>query len=68
MAPAPCLNCLRLERQVADLERLVAELRAQVEHLTGLHLIEFPRDNNPLETQALPLRKRTRHALAVRGL
>src|SRR5579884_3986796 len=36
MAPAPCLNCLRLERQVADRERLVAELRAQVEHLTRL--------------------------------
>jgi transposase len=36
MADAPCLNCIRLERQVAALQREVAELRAQVQQLTRL--------------------------------
>jgi transposase len=36
MAQAPCLNCLRLERQVAEREREAARLRAQVEQLTQL--------------------------------
>ncbi len=36
MAPVPCLNCLRLEREGAELRREVASLRDQVEHLTSL--------------------------------
>ena len=36
MAVVPCLNCLRLQREIGDLQRQVTDLRAQVQQLTGL--------------------------------
>jgi transposase len=36
MAETPCLNCLRLEREIAELRAVIVQQGAQIEHLTRL--------------------------------
>ena len=53
MATTPCLNCIRLQREVERLQREVAELRAQVAYL--LRLLEEQRRAG--KRQAAPFSK-----------